>query len=289
MAEQMEVELQSPHGELRTAFYNPHEVKRRRRTSPGQFKILEKSFSQNPKPDASTRKELARKLSMSPRGIQVWFQNRRAKNRQVNNNTTSSSNNDDSNIPAQSSSENPHSASNSEQPGSPSIQSNLLNKQEVGLCSKKQTDDDMRGSLHAPALETDFGADPPSPNESLEEANRPHPLYTTSPLNTSDSNVFSRAGDNTFATNRWSPQQQAWKNDTDHSQLEDKPANISAQDPSGLNQASYADDSIDLSQNPSHQYLAKSDYSDDTSTLGMRLKRNEMKLKSIVNYTLIWF
>ncbi|KAG0322367.1 hypothetical protein BGZ99_003365 [Dissophora globulifera] len=81
----MDLELQSPHGELRTAFYNPHEVKRRQRTSRSQFKTLEKAFGENPKPDASTRRHLAQRLSMSPRGIQVWFQNRRAKNKQSSN------------------------------------------------------------------------------------------------------------------------------------------------------------------------------------------------------------
>ncbi|KAF9901985.1 hypothetical protein BX616_002076 [Lobosporangium transversale] len=84
MTKSMEIENQSLHGELRTAFYNPHEVKRRRRTSKSQFKILEKAFIENPKPDASTRRHLAQRLSMSPRGIQVWFQNRRAKNKQAN-------------------------------------------------------------------------------------------------------------------------------------------------------------------------------------------------------------
>ncbi|KAI7816660.1 Homeodomain-like protein, partial [Gamsiella multidivaricata] len=77
----MGIDLQSPRGELRTAFYNPHEVKRRRRTSRSQFKTLEKAFTENPKPDASTRRHLAQRLSMSPRGIQVWFQNRRAKSK----------------------------------------------------------------------------------------------------------------------------------------------------------------------------------------------------------------
>lgn len=63
-------------------FYNPFEVKHRRRTSRGQFKILEKAFSDNPKPNAKTRQELADNLSMTPRGVQVWFQNRRAKAKQ---------------------------------------------------------------------------------------------------------------------------------------------------------------------------------------------------------------
>ncbi|GAA5817702.1 hypothetical protein MFLAVUS_011253 [Mucor flavus] len=63
-------------------FYDPFEIKHRRRTSRGQFKILEKAFINNPKPSAKTRKDLAESLSMTPRGVQVWFQNRRAKAKQ---------------------------------------------------------------------------------------------------------------------------------------------------------------------------------------------------------------
>ncbi|KAK9766386.1 hypothetical protein K7432_004576 [Basidiobolus ranarum] len=70
---------QTPHGEFRTSFYNPYEVKHRKRTTRTQFSILEKAFQENPKPNSSIRKELAQKLSMTPRGVQVWFQNRRAK------------------------------------------------------------------------------------------------------------------------------------------------------------------------------------------------------------------
>ncbi|KAG0321352.1 hypothetical protein BGZ97_011589 [Linnemannia gamsii] len=84
MTETSNLEHQSPHGELRTAFYNPYDIKRRRRTSRSQFKTLEKAFIENPKPNATTRQQLAQRLSMTPRGIQVWFQNRRAKNKQAN-------------------------------------------------------------------------------------------------------------------------------------------------------------------------------------------------------------
>ncbi|KAK4514224.1 uncharacterized protein ATC70_001812 [Mucor velutinosus] len=66
-------------------FYNPFEVKHRRRTSRTQFKILEKAFSSNPKPNSKIRQGLAESLSMTPRGVQVWFQNRRAKEKQVSN------------------------------------------------------------------------------------------------------------------------------------------------------------------------------------------------------------
>lgn len=70
---------QYPHGDFRPTFYNPFEIKHRRRTSRAQLKVLEKSFSENPKPNATVRRILAQKLDMTPRGVQIWFQNRRAK------------------------------------------------------------------------------------------------------------------------------------------------------------------------------------------------------------------
>lgn len=72
---------QPPHGELRPTFYNPFEVKHRQRISKSQYKILEKVFTDNPMPNGDTRQQLATQLSMTPRTIQVWFQNRRAKNK----------------------------------------------------------------------------------------------------------------------------------------------------------------------------------------------------------------
>jgi len=36
-------------------FYDPFQVKHRRRTSKKQFSILEKAFNENPKPNAATR------------------------------------------------------------------------------------------------------------------------------------------------------------------------------------------------------------------------------------------
>ncbi|ORX86785.1 Homeodomain-like protein, partial [Basidiobolus meristosporus CBS 931.73] len=70
---------QSPHGEFRTSFYNPFEVKTRKRTKKSQFKVLERTFHENPKPNSALRKQLAQELDMTLRGVQVWFQNRRAK------------------------------------------------------------------------------------------------------------------------------------------------------------------------------------------------------------------
>ncbi|GAA5809363.1 hypothetical protein MFLAVUS_002771 [Mucor flavus] len=65
--------------DFRPTFYNPFEIKHRRRTSRAQLKVLEKSFLENPKPNATVRRILAQKLDMTPRGVQIWFQNRRAK------------------------------------------------------------------------------------------------------------------------------------------------------------------------------------------------------------------
>ncbi|KAI9258022.1 homeobox domain-containing protein, partial [Phascolomyces articulosus] len=56
--------------------------KHRRRTSKQQFKILEAAFEENPKPSAPKRQALANDLGMTPRGVQIWFQNRRAKAKQ---------------------------------------------------------------------------------------------------------------------------------------------------------------------------------------------------------------
>ncbi|KAG2179060.1 hypothetical protein INT43_001910 [Umbelopsis isabellina] len=72
---------QLPYGEFSPTFYNPFEVKHRRRTTKAQYKILEANYVENPKPNSSTRRKLAMQLEMTTRGVQVWFQNRRAKSK----------------------------------------------------------------------------------------------------------------------------------------------------------------------------------------------------------------
>jgi hypothetical protein len=59
--------------------YTPNEVKHRKRTTSTQLKTLETIFKRDTKPNGPLRVELAAKLGMTPRGVQVWFQNRRAK------------------------------------------------------------------------------------------------------------------------------------------------------------------------------------------------------------------
>ncbi|GAA5867058.1 hypothetical protein JCM8547_008426 [Rhodosporidiobolus lusitaniae] len=66
-------------GDFTQTFYDPFRIKHRRRTSPPQLKILEFHFEKNPKPDVTLRKALSEQLDMTPREVQVWFQNRRAK------------------------------------------------------------------------------------------------------------------------------------------------------------------------------------------------------------------
>ena len=67
------------------AFYNyrPNEVKHRKRTTRAQTKILEEQFKSTDKPDAATRGDLSIRLGMTPREVQVWFQNRRAKEKKL--------------------------------------------------------------------------------------------------------------------------------------------------------------------------------------------------------------
>lgn len=56
--------------------YRPNEVKHRKRTTRQQLKVLEETFKTTQKPDANVRKALAAQLDMTPRNVQVWFQNR---------------------------------------------------------------------------------------------------------------------------------------------------------------------------------------------------------------------
>ncbi|KAK4057336.1 hypothetical protein OIO90_001833 [Microbotryomycetes sp. JL221] len=62
-----------------TSMYDPLKTKHRRRTTSEQLKVLEYHFDRNHKPDMTLRRVLAEQLGMTPREIQVWFQNRRAK------------------------------------------------------------------------------------------------------------------------------------------------------------------------------------------------------------------
>ncbi|KAF7790437.1 hypothetical protein EIP86_001392 [Pleurotus ostreatoroseus] len=64
--------------------YQPNEVKHRKRTTRQQLRVLEDVYKGDTKPNAGLRKRLAEELGMTPRGVQVWFQNRRAKTKSQN-------------------------------------------------------------------------------------------------------------------------------------------------------------------------------------------------------------
>jgi len=53
--------------------------RKRQRTTPEQLEVLEKVYETEKLPNSDLRKELAAKLKMTPRRVQVWFQNKRAK------------------------------------------------------------------------------------------------------------------------------------------------------------------------------------------------------------------
>ncbi|KAI8617075.1 Homeodomain-like protein, partial [Chytriomyces sp. MP71] len=52
---------------------------KRKRASAHQIATLDEAFSMNPNPDSATRKMLAVRCGMTPRSVQIWFQNRRAR------------------------------------------------------------------------------------------------------------------------------------------------------------------------------------------------------------------
>ncbi|BGP46230.1 hypothetical protein JCM10450v2_002070 [Rhodotorula kratochvilovae] len=58
---------------------NPLIPKKRRRTTPAELAILEHEFKNNMRPDPLERARIAERLGMTARAVQVWYQNRRQK------------------------------------------------------------------------------------------------------------------------------------------------------------------------------------------------------------------
>ncbi|KAI8968357.1 homeobox domain-containing protein, partial [Mycotypha africana] len=52
---------------------------KRKRITPDQLHILTELFQQTDTPNHDLREKIAKKLNMTNREVQVWFQNRRAK------------------------------------------------------------------------------------------------------------------------------------------------------------------------------------------------------------------
>ncbi|KAJ2795695.1 hypothetical protein H4R21_005009, partial [Coemansia helicoidea] len=55
---------------------------KRKRASPQQLEVLNKVFSTTSFPSTEMRNQLARELGMTPRTVQIWFQNKRQASRQ---------------------------------------------------------------------------------------------------------------------------------------------------------------------------------------------------------------
>jgi hypothetical protein len=72
---------QSPDSTKKNVVTN--QPKKRQRTSPSQLEVLETIYQQEKLPSSDLRKELAVKLKMTPRRVQVWFQNKRAKEKRL--------------------------------------------------------------------------------------------------------------------------------------------------------------------------------------------------------------
>ena len=59
------------------------ETKRRQRITKEQQEILEEVFDNTAKPSSEIRQNLAQRLGMTPRRVQIWFQNKRAKSKKL--------------------------------------------------------------------------------------------------------------------------------------------------------------------------------------------------------------
>lgn len=78
--------------DLRRIHHQPQENGKRARVSfsPHEIRVMEEVYKVESVPSLETRLELAQKLSIPPRRIQVWFQNKRARSKKPSDRATSS-------------------------------------------------------------------------------------------------------------------------------------------------------------------------------------------------------
>ncbi|RUS22871.1 hypothetical protein BC938DRAFT_475172 [Jimgerdemannia flammicorona] len=79
----MNDDFETEHGDADSLAYRT--VKRRRRLTQEETRILNQVFETTTKPNSQVRKRLAQQLGMTPRAVQIWFQNRRAKQKRDSN------------------------------------------------------------------------------------------------------------------------------------------------------------------------------------------------------------
>ncbi|KAG8899564.1 hypothetical protein FRC01_010468 [Tulasnella sp. 417] len=65
------------------AYFNPTAAQPRKRVGRAQLAVLEATFNENNKPSSAEREKLAAQADMPIRCVQIWFQNRRAKEKHV--------------------------------------------------------------------------------------------------------------------------------------------------------------------------------------------------------------
>ncbi|KAG6918543.1 hypothetical protein DXG01_013633 [Tephrocybe rancida] len=147
--------------------YTPNEVKHRKRTTTTQLRTLEAVFKRDTKPNGPLRVELAAQLGMTARGVQVWFQNRRAKEKVKASKTTKADDDEDQDLP-----ESPDEDKPSSLP--PSADKRSLPAIDIPKSQASSKESSNGGSVSPPGLQV---VTAPA-HSSWEEANvDPHSLY----------------------------------------------------------------------------------------------------------------
>ncbi|KAG8899371.1 hypothetical protein FRC01_010568 [Tulasnella sp. 417] len=65
------------------AYFNPTAVQPRKRMGRAELAVLEATFNENSKPSSAETETLAAQMDMPIPYVQIWFQNRRAKEKHV--------------------------------------------------------------------------------------------------------------------------------------------------------------------------------------------------------------